>query len=343
MRMAGNCVVTAVASRSREAAERFIQQCQSEALFSPPPRALGQYEELLEQPDIDAVYIPLPTGLRKPWVIRAAEAGKHVLVEKPAAVTYADVEEMTAACERHGVQFMDGVMFMHSGRLPIVRELLDRGELGQLQRVTTQFTFFGGDEFERTNIRAHSELEPHGCLGDLGWYNIRIILWIMNGRLPAKIWARLWSTMRRPDSPRPVPAAFSAEMWFDDDVSASFYCSFRAANQQWVQISGTQGCLRIPDFVLPRCGGEVECLLDQDEYEIRGCDFRMVGRQRRFAVKEYDSGAANAQETQMVRTFSDRVLCGEPDPAWPAWTLATQRVLDACWKSAQEGGSLVSP
>jgi len=77
---------------------------------------MDSYEALLARSDIDAVYIPLPTGLRKEWVVRSAQAGKHVLVEKPVGCNAADVDAIIAACEKHRVQFMDGVMFMHGRR-----------------------------------------------------------------------------------------------------------------------------------------------------------------------------------------------------------------------------------
>jgi len=84
IRNSGNATLTAVASCGVAKAEAFIRECQAEAPFEQVPRALGGYEELISSPDVDAVHIPLPTGLRKEWVIRAAQAGKHVLVEKPA-------------------------------------------------------------------------------------------------------------------------------------------------------------------------------------------------------------------------------------------------------------------
>jgi predicted dehydrogenase len=126
----GNGIVTSVASRAPDRARRFIDRCQGEASFPAVPAALGSYEELLDRDDVDAVYLPLPTGLRKEWVLRAAAAGKHVLSEKPCGVAVADVEEMIQACRRHGVQFMDGVMFMHSRRLNRLREVLDDGVTG---------------------------------------------------------------------------------------------------------------------------------------------------------------------------------------------------------------------
>src|SRR5438105_2549730 len=106
----GNSTIVAVASRDLERSRRFIAECQAEVAFETVPEAYGSYEELLASQAVDAVYIPLPTGLRKEWVLRAAEAGKHIVCEKPCAVSVADLREMLDACRRHRVQFMDGVM-----------------------------------------------------------------------------------------------------------------------------------------------------------------------------------------------------------------------------------------
>src|SRR4051794_23447006 len=90
----GNGVVAAVASRNLDSAKRFIADCQASAPFATAPQPLGSYEELIAATDIDALYIPLPTALRKEWVLRAAAAGKHIVSEKPCAVSSADLEEM---------------------------------------------------------------------------------------------------------------------------------------------------------------------------------------------------------------------------------------------------------
>src|ERR1700722_5213259 len=113
----GNSIVTAVASRDLARSHNFIAEMQAETPFEATPAALGSYQELIKSPNMDAVYIPLPTGLRKEWVLRAAAAGKHVICEKPCGVNAADVREMIAACKKHRVQFMDGVMFMHNPRM----------------------------------------------------------------------------------------------------------------------------------------------------------------------------------------------------------------------------------
>src|SRR5437762_996579 len=101
----GNSRVAAVASRERERAQRFIEDCHAHVPITPPPVACGSYQELLERSDVDAVYIPLPSGIRKEWVIRAAEAGKHILCEKPCAITAPDLRTMLDACRKNRVQF----------------------------------------------------------------------------------------------------------------------------------------------------------------------------------------------------------------------------------------------
>ena len=184
----GNCVISAVASRDAKKSRAFIRDCQRESPFAAEPAAFGSYEELLASPDVDAVYIPLPTGLRKEWVLRAAAAGKHVVCEKPCAVNAADLEEMISACRQNRVQFMDGVMFMHNPRLARVRKFLDDGKsVGEVRRISSAFSFYNGREFFRDNIRVNAALEPAGCLGDLGWYCIRFALWAMNWQLPREV------------------------------------------------------------------------------------------------------------------------------------------------------------
>ena len=144
IRHAPNCTLTAVASRDIERCRRFIDDCQRHVSFDPPPHAFGSYEELLASDAVDAVYLPLPTAIRKPWVIRAAEAGKHVLAEKPVGVTAQDVRDILAACRQSGVQFMDGVMFMHSSRLESIRETLaDRQNIGDAEADYVSNSRFG--------------------------------------------------------------------------------------------------------------------------------------------------------------------------------------------------------
>src|SRR5882757_3958587 len=221
----GNCVISAVASRDAQKSREYIRECQNENAFDIIPDALGSYEALIASPTVDAVYIPLPTGLRKEWVLRAAAAGKHILCEKPCGVSAAELEEMIAACAKHRVQFMDGVMFMHSPRLAKIREVLNDGQnVGEIRRIASAFSFYVGDHFFRDNIRVNAALEPAGSLGDLGWYCIRIALWTMNWQLPREVTGNILS-----QSGSSVPTEFTGELIYDGGVSSGFYCSFLAA------------------------------------------------------------------------------------------------------------------
>lgn len=354
MRLSGNSQVVAVASRNQASAQRFIDECSAQVPQAASPEALGSYQTLLDRDDIDAVYIPLPTALRHTWVTRAAEAGKHVIGEKPAAINAQHVEQMLAACQQHNVQYMDGVMFMHSQRLPLVRSLLDNspsgaadakciGEqcIGELRRMSAQFSFAADESFRQSNIRTDSELEPYGCLGDLGWYCIRYFLWVMQGQMPIEVRARTLTQLQGLNSPQSVPGELSGELLFADGVTASFYNSFLTENQQWFHASGTKGYLRVDDFVLPYHGPEVAVLTGQDVFAVDNCSFHMQHHLRRHAINEVDAGHASSQEVRMFRHFSDLVLSGQREAAWPNWTLQTQRVLDACFQSAQQDGAPV--
>lgn len=339
---AENATLAAVASRSVPRAEQFIRECQSFVPFDPAPRPLGSYEELLAARDIDAVYIPLPTGIRKEWAIRAAEAGKHVLAEKPVGVHSDDVAEIIAACRKNNVQFMDGVMFMHSERLQRMRAVLDDGQtVGRIRRIASQFSFCAPEEFMQGNIRVHGGLEPLGCLGDLGWYNVRFSLWAMNYQMPRQVSGRMLAEAARPDSPQRVPLEFSGELLFDGGASASFYCSFQTEHQQWAYVTGTNGYLHLPDFVLSFFGSEAAFETTRNVFCQRGSDFNMEEHTQRHAVAEYSNSMPNSQETNLFRTFSRLALSKQPDEHWSRIALQTQQVLDACLESARNGGRLV--
>lgn len=292
---------------------------------------------------VDAVYIPLPTGIRTAWAIRAAEAGKHVLVEKPVGVNSRKVSEILSACRANRVQFMDGVMFMHSRRMPRIRGILDDGRtVGDLKRITCQFC--DGEASSEAfvgNIRANSELEPLGCLGDLGWYCIRFILWAMNWELPARASGHLLQEYHHPASPAAVPTDFSAELYFAGGVSAVLYCSFASQIQQLVNLAGTKGALHIRDFVLPLNGEELTFEASNPGFRIEGCDFIMEENSQSFAVGERSHSDENSQESNMFRCFSELVISGRRDDFWGDISLKTQKVLDACLESARTDGSIV--
>ena len=134
----GNAVVAAVASRDAGRSREFIRKLQAEFPFDAEPAALGSYEELLASPDVDAVYIPLPTGLRKEWVLRAAAAGKHVVCEKPLSMTPTSARAIAASVER---QNLASIVFFMRRFIPDVESAIQRAR---------------HEPWKESNVRVHS-------------------------------------------------------------------------------------------------------------------------------------------------------------------------------------------
>jgi predicted dehydrogenase len=330
-----SCVVSAVASRNLESSRKYIAECQQEAAFSTVPVAMGSYAELVQSPLVDAVYIPLPTGLRQEWVERAAAAGKHVVCEKPCAVSAGQLAEMLQVCRKHNVQFMDGVMFMHAPRLAKMRQVLDDGEgVGPIRRITSNFSFCGTGDFFQHNIRADGQLEPTGCLGDLGWYSIRFTLWALQWQMPQEILGRILAQSEPINGRVPSPIEFTAELTFAGGISAAFYCSFLVAREQWAVIGGQKGCLSLPDFVHP-----LDSYAPAFSVNNKVTRLKVPGKCPP-GVDHGLQGHRHAQDTYMFQNFARQVASGQLEESWPEWSLKTQRVMDACFESAKLGRSV---
>lgn len=340
--LAGNAHLQAVASRDLQRARRFVEDAQSRFPVQPGPVVLDDYARLIVDPEVDAVYIPLPTGLRPEWVIAAAAAGKHVLSEKPCASSLEELGRMLDACRKAEVQFMDNVMFMHSGRLAELRNMLDDPLLfGGLRRISTQFSFAAPEEFFEGNIRLDPALERWGCLGDLGWYNIRIALWA-TGELPVEVVARFGRGMAGRSGSSTPPVEISGEMFFAGGRSAAFYCSFVAENQQWVHFSGSRGSLYLDDFALGWHGPRLGIRHNRPTFNSSGWDFNYVNREQTRWIDESSNGEGTAQEVRLVRHFSSLVLEGKTEDRWPEVAFQTQQVMGALLESAESGGRPVS-
>jgi predicted dehydrogenase len=326
IQQSGNVRITALATRDPSRTRQFIAERQAEWPFSIAPQPHESYASLIGDGCIEAVYLPLPTVLRKEWAIRAAEAGKHVVSEKPCAVSEADLREIFGACRSNGVQFMDGTMFMHHPRLEKLRALLEENQgIGPVRRITSAFSFLGTGDLRERNIRVRTALEPFGCLGDLGWYCLRFSLWVMRWQLPRTVTGRILAS----DGDGP-PLDFSGELHFDARVSAGFQCSFLAMNQQWANISGANGFLRVPDFVLPSSDNDIAWELNYRPVPKVETGFNLAS-----------PTTASSQETLMFRNFAEQIRSGAVNEDWPAAALKTQQVLDACMASARRGGCLV--
>jgi len=331
----GNAVVSAVASRDAQKSRKFIDDCQRELAFAETPRAFGSYEEMLASPEVDAVYVPLPTGLRKDLVIRAAQNGKHVLCEKPCAANLAELDAMLVACKKNSVQFMDGVMFMHSPRLEKIRAVLDDDKsVGRLRRISSAFSFCADEDFFNTNIRIDGTLEPAGCLGDLGWYSIRFILWTLNWQLPHTVTGKILSQSPATGGRIPTPAEFAGGLIFAGGVSAEFYSSFLTGRQQWAHVSGQNGWLRMPDFVQPLNSYEPTFEVNEKFITVAS-DIKCPPR-----VDPFLRGHATAQDARMWCNFASQIFKGQLNRDWPMWAWQTQKVLDACLEAGRSGNTM---
>ena len=165
LKLTKNCQLIAVASRSKDKVERYATENDLDSSV----KLFDNYQSLLDDPDIQAVYIPLPTVAHAEWVRKAAKAKKHIILEKPVALSHHDFLEMIKDCRREGVNLMDGTMFMHHDRYCSLLKHLNDPVVGEVKHIRSSFSFNGGQEFLDTNIRASKEGDPLGCLGDLGW------------------------------------------------------------------------------------------------------------------------------------------------------------------------------
>ena len=154
----------------------------------------------------------------------------------------------------------------------------------------------------------------------------------MKWRLPREVTGRILSERGNRLSPAPAPTDFSWELIFDDETSAGFYCSFLAASQQWVDISGTRGQLRVPDFVHPQ--SDHEPVIEVRRQAVRVKCFDCEGK--------HSESQEWAQDAIMFRNFARQVRSGTLNADWPEIALKTQQVMDACYRSAKEGGRPVA-
>lgn len=299
---ASSAALVAIASRSHERAAEWAAEHDA-------AKAFGGYEALLDSPDIDAVYIPLPPSMHREWTIRAAEHGKHVLCEKPLALSAAEAEEMAAACREHNVQLMDGVMWVHHPRAEEMLRPIHDGTLGDLRRVTSAFSF--NREFPPNDLRMQREMGG-GALMDLGWYCVRATLWAFGG-LPTQVAA----TGRYVNA---VDVNFTATMWFDGQRMASFDCGFDTGMRRWFEVAGTEASLVCDDFTKPWDAAKPRFWL----HDTGG------------KMSEHVSPPP-IQEVCMIEDFCRIVQSGQLEDRWPAEAIATQRVVDALDMAARSG------
>ena len=218
---------------------RDPQRAQAAAAEYGAERA-GRYEDVLHATDVDAVYVCPANSLHVPWTIRAAEAGKHVLCEKPMAPTVAECHEMVAACQRHGVHLVEGFMYRHHPAWRVVRSVIDSGSLGEIRMLRAHFSF---NMAQGPNIRLQPDLGG-GAIQDVGCYCVNVARWFLGE--PRRVQGAALD-LRGVG----VDTHAAATLEFPSGALAQVSCSFDSAGFQAVEIFGDRGRLELrPSFLI---------------------------------------------------------------------------------------------
>jgi len=217
-----------VASRDQQRAEEYAKQWDI-------PRAYGSYEALLADPEIEAVYISLPNTMHCEWSIKSAEAGKHVLCEKPLSRHPNEVEEAFDAADKAGRLLSEAFMYRHNPQTKRVKQLVDEGAIGELRVVRSVFSYSLYDE---DNIRLRTDVEG-GALMDVGCYNVsgsRLV-----GGEPEHVLGEAWY------GPSGTDWVFSGALRFPGNVIGLFHCGTALPNQDELEVIGSEGSLFLDD------------------------------------------------------------------------------------------------
>lgn len=312
MQKASNLEVVAISSRSPDRARAAADKLGIE-------KSYGSYEELLDDPDIDAVYNPLPNHLHVPVSIRSLEAGKHVLVEKPVGLTSQEARDLEEASQaRTNLRVMEAFMYRHHPQWQRAKQIVDDGGIGELRAIQSFFSYFNRDE---DDIRNDPEIGGGGLM-DIGCYQISLSRFLFGGE-PQRV---VSSVEFDPDFG--VDRLASAVMEFAAGIS-SFVCSTQIAPHQRVDIVGTKGRIEILiPFNAPLSGptpirwhrsgdgsgGMKEIVFDKtDQYQLQG------------------------------ELMSQAILTGGPVPTPLSDAVANMVAIEAVFESADSGGWVTLP
>ena len=295
------CEIAAIASRSLDRAQAVAKQLGI-------PQAYGSYEELLADPDIDAVYNPLPNHLHVPWSIKALEAGKHVLCEKPIALTAAEARELVEAARKHPqLKVMEAFMYRHHPQWRRAKQLVIEGQIGQLRTVQTFFSYYLVDP---NNVRNIAEYGGGGLM-DIGCYCISLSRFIFDAE-PERVCGIV-----EYDPNLNVDRLASGMLDFGRGT-ATFTCSTQLADYQRVNIFGTEGRVEIeipinapqdrPCKMWHEHDGETEEILLEvaDQYTIQGDLFSQAVLNDSSVPTPLEDAVANMEVIEAIVRSGER-------------------------------------
>lgn len=295
--------VVAIASRNEDKVREVAKELSI-------PTYYGSYDELLDAPDIDVIYNPLPNDMHVPWTLKAIKAGKHVLCEKPIGLSAREAEYLAQHVKKHPeIKVMEAFMYRHHPQWQLVRNLVEDGQIGKVTSVNSTFTYFKDDP---DNIRNDPEKGGGGMM-DIGCYCISFARWI-TGREPQRV-----SSFMTYHPQHKVDILSSALLDFGNGVHAVFQCSTQAYPTQHVEILGTSGKIAIDLPVNVPSDHQATLIL-----EVNG-------------VREEITVDMANQYTLQADYFARSILDNSDVTTPLSDAVANMRVIDALVKSAESG------
>jgi xylose dehydrogenase (NAD/NADP) len=232
IREAARSELTAVASRDLERAQAYAAEWEI-------PQAYGSYEEVLADPSIDVIYNPLPNNLHAEWTIKAAEAGKHVLCEKPLTLSLDELDRVEAAAKANGVTIFEAFMYLHHPQTQKVKQLIEEGRIGTLRLINSWFNFYLPPS-DADNIRLHPALGG-GSLWDVGVYPNSLSIVMTGGQAPAEVWAQ------QVTAENDVEVVMMGQLRFADGATAQISSGFRTPFREGAYFVGDEGIIHVPE------------------------------------------------------------------------------------------------
>ncbi len=296
------CAITAIASRNQQQAEQVAAELGI-------PRAYGSYEDLLADPEIDAIYNPLPNHLHVPWSIKAIEAGKHVLCEKPIGLSSAEGQQLLDCANAHPeLKVMEAFMYRNHPQWQLAKQKVQAGEIGELRTIQSFFSYFNDDP---DNIRNQKEIGGGGLM-DIGCYPISLSRFIFDTE-PQRV-----SGIVEYDETLGTDRLSSATLDFGTGTS-TFTCSTQLNPYQRVHIHGTEGRVEI----------EIPFNAPID----RPCK---VWLQKGTEVEELTLDICS-QYTIQGDLFSQAILNNSPVPTPLSDAISNMKVIEAIFESDRSG------
>ncbi len=290
--------LVAVASREQKRADEYAKQWDI-------PRAFGTYEDLLADPEIEAVYISLPNTMHCEWSIRALEAGKHVLCEKPLSRHPEEVVAAFDTADRTGLHLSEAFMYRHNPQTKRLQALVGEGAIGQVRLIRSVFSY---SLYDHDNIRLQTDVEG-GALMDVGCYNVsgsRLL-----GGEPELAFGEAWF------GPSGTDWVFAGTLRFPNDVLASFHCGTALPNQDELEVIGSEGSLFLDD--------PWHC-------NVPTIELRRDGAVERIDIEREDSYRLELENVSAAIRGESEVLLSRAD------ALGQARTLEALHESATGGG-----